>query len=394
MFCCWTKRSEDQIVRSRPSSSKIQSVECKHFTYKELEDATNKFHDNKLLGCGGFGSIYQGRLEDGSYVAVKQLDKGSDQDDTEFWKEVLIIGSIRHPNLVTLRGYCREAGRNERLIVYDYMPNGSVLDALLSSDDSLLPWSRRYSIALGSACGLEHLHEHCSARIIHRDIKPSNILLDRHFNAKVGDFGLAKLGLPDLTEVTTAVGGAQVFVDPEYAMTGKLTDKSDVFSFGMLLLVLISGRHNMETQASLNATGKVWGICMIKLENLDSEDCIILSWSQAPLNATADVPCLKDWCDQVCRFWFWSLMISWSQASSLLFRRVNSRGRMSELFRKTYVRNIHTTGQTLFFCPFPRWNTGKIMFTRANDSASRDHKRAVSRYFKIKRDVWPWTESQ
>ncbi|XP_024376273.1 protein NSP-INTERACTING KINASE 3 isoform X3 [Physcomitrium patens] len=241
MFCFLRRQRKNPIIR-RTCSSKIQSVECRPFTYQELEEATNNFHDNRLLGCGGSGSVYQGRFANGSCMVVKQLVKAADYGDTDFWKEVLTIGAIHHPNVVRLRGYCKESRGLERLLVYDYMPNGSVLDALLSNDVHLLPWSRRYSIALATACGLEYLHEHCSPRIIHKGVKPSNILLDRNFTARVGDFGLAKIGCSEQTHI-----GPQVFVDPDYVLTGRLTDKSDVFSFGMFLLVLIKGRQVLET---------------------------------------------------------------------------------------------------------------------------------------------------
>jgi serine/threonine protein kinase len=246
MFCCWRRQPKNQISRSRACSSKIPSIDCKQFTYQELEEATNKFHDNRLLGCGGSGSVYQGRFANGSCLAIKQLVKAPDYVDNDFWKEVLTIGPIQHPNVVPLRGYCKEFRGPERLLVYEYMPNGSVLDALLSNDVHLLPWSRRYSVALATACGLEYLHEHCSPRIVHKDVKPSNVLLDRNFAARVGDFGLAKIGLAEQTDVSS-----QFFVDPDYALTGKLTDKSDIFSFGMVLLVLIQGRQFLETHGEL-----------------------------------------------------------------------------------------------------------------------------------------------
>lgn len=175
-------------------------------------------------------------------MAIKQLVKAGEVVDSDFWKEVLILGSVQHPNLVPLRGYCKENRGSERLLVYEYMPNGSVMDALMSEDGHLLPWSRRYSVALATACALEYLHEHCCPRIVHKDVKPSNILLDRNFTARLGDFGLAKSG----------IGEQQMFLDPDYALTGKLTDKSDIFSFGMLLLVLIQGRQVLESQCKFS----------------------------------------------------------------------------------------------------------------------------------------------
>ncbi|KAL3700827.1 hypothetical protein R1sor_018849 [Riccia sorocarpa] len=255
LFYCWLTNSHRRKLRENHISlecnipSNLYS-ECRHFTYQEMQAATNKFAEKRLLGSGGFGYVYKGQLADGTRVAIKKLDKGSTQGDVEFWNEVLIIGAIKHPNVVSLLGYCKSAVGSERILVYDYMPNGSVLDALLDDREGAFPWELRFRVALGAATGLEHLHEKCSPKIIHRDIKPSNILLDDNYNARVGDFGLAKVALNDQSHVTTVVVGTQGFLDPEYALTGKLTDKSDVFSFGMLLFVLISGRCTMETKAS------------------------------------------------------------------------------------------------------------------------------------------------
>ncbi|KAL2650821.1 hypothetical protein R1flu_018949 [Riccia fluitans] len=255
LLYCWFTRSRQRKLRENHMSLECSLpsnlyTECRHFTYQEMQTATNKFTEKRLLGSGGFGLVYKGHLADGKSVAIKKLDKGSSQGDVEFWNEVLIIGTIKHPNVVSLLGYCKSAVGSERILVYDYMSNGSVLDALLDERDGAFPWELRFRVALGAATGLEYLHEMCSPKIIHRDIKPSNILLDDNYNARVGDFGLAKVALNDQSHVTTVVVGTQGFLDPEYALTGKLTDKSDVFSFGMLLFVLISGRCTMETKAS------------------------------------------------------------------------------------------------------------------------------------------------
>lgn len=290
MFCCWRRQPKKQALRSRTCSSKIQSVECRVFTYQELEEATSKFHDNRLLGCGGSGSVYQGRFPNGSCMAIKQLVKAADYVDTDFWKEVLTVGSVQHPNVVPLRGYCKESRGAERLLVYEYMPNGSVLDALLSNDAHLLPWSRRYSIALATACALEYLHEHCSPCIVHKDVKPSNILLDRNFTARVGDFGLAKVGLAEQTHVSS-----QMFLDPDYALTGKLTDKSDIFSFGMLLLVLIQGRQVLETQckAQLFSSIQVLAKAEEPSEFVDSRLRGVFDKSQVTLCAQIALLCTR-----------------------------------------------------------------------------------------------------
>lgn len=154
---------------------------CRQFSYQELAAATTGFHPNALLGRGVTGFVYQGKLDDGSKVAVKQLDTRSSGMliNEEFWNEVKARGAIQHQNVVTLRGFCKGVGSCDPMLVCEFMPNGSVLDALLR-DDTPLRWPRRYSIAHGAALGLEYLHEHCTPAIIHGNLKPSNILLDRY----------------------------------------------------------------------------------------------------------------------------------------------------------------------------------------------------------------------
>jgi serine/threonine protein kinase len=163
-------------------------MQLMRFTYQELEIATDHFHESRLLGCGSGASgslIYHGLLDDGTYVAVKKIQRDSIHDfSAEFWHDIKVREKVHHPNVVNMRGYCEGGGKGPDgppiLLVFDYMPNGSVLDALLSDDDSLLSWDRRFSIALGVVMGLEYLHEHNIPPITHGKIKPSNILLDRY----------------------------------------------------------------------------------------------------------------------------------------------------------------------------------------------------------------------
>lgn len=185
----WRRRSLQASVFWQLKSSVRGPIEeqsqqniCRHFTYQELQAATDNFHHNCLLGGGRSGFVYQGKLDDGTSVAIKQLETHNSGAliDNAFWNEVLIRGTIVHPNVVTLRGYCKGVGGCEPMLVCEYAANGSVLDALHSDDDSLLRWPRRYSIAYGAAVGLEFLHEHCTPPIIHGNIKPSNVLLDRY----------------------------------------------------------------------------------------------------------------------------------------------------------------------------------------------------------------------
>ncbi|KAG7598284.1 Protein kinase domain [Arabidopsis suecica] len=219
------------------------------FSYEELVIATNGFSDENLLGEGGFGRVYKGVLPDERVVAVKQLKIGGGQGDREFKAEVETISRVHHRNLLSMVGYC--ISENRRLLIYDYVPNNNLYFHLHAAGTPGLDWATRVKIAAGAARGLAYLHEDCHPRIIHRDIKSSNILLEDNFHALVSDFGLAKLALDCNTHITTRVMGTFGYMAPEYASSGKLTEKSDVFSFGVVLLELITGRKPVDTSQPL-----------------------------------------------------------------------------------------------------------------------------------------------
>ncbi|KAJ8752801.1 hypothetical protein K2173_008536 [Erythroxylum novogranatense] len=216
------------------------------YTLKEILQATNNFQDDNKIGEGGFGSVYWGRTSKGHEIAVKRLKAMTAKAEMEFAVEVEILGRVRHKNLLGLRGFY--AGGDERLIVYDYMPNHSLITHLHGqlAQDCLLDWPRRMSIALGSAEGIAYLHHEASPHIIHRDIKASNVLLDPQFQAKVADFGFAKLIPEGISHLTTRVKGTLGYLAPEYAMWGKVSESCDVYSFGILLLEIISARKPLE----------------------------------------------------------------------------------------------------------------------------------------------------
>ncbi|KAK4280886.1 hypothetical protein QN277_012445 [Acacia crassicarpa] len=230
----------------RPPSPGIQLGFSKStFTYEELVRATDGFSDANLLGQGGFGYVHKGILPNGKEVAIKQLKAGSGQGEREFQAEVEIISRVHHRHLVSLVGYCITG--HQRLLVYEFVPNNTLEFHLHGKGRPTMDWPTRLKIALGSAKGLAYLHEDCHPKIIHRDIKAANILLDFKFEAKVADFGLAKFS-PDVnTHVSTRVMGTFGYLAPEYASSGKLSDKSDVFSFGVMLLELITGRRPVDT---------------------------------------------------------------------------------------------------------------------------------------------------
>ncbi|KAL9238586.1 hypothetical protein vseg_012986 [Gypsophila vaccaria] len=243
LFCC-SKGFDRKKKRENKGPWRI-------FSLKELHAATNNFNYDNKLGEGGFGSVYWGQLWDGSQIAVKRLKVWSDRAEIEFTVEVEILARVRHKNLLSLRGYCAEG--QERLIVYEYMPNLSLLSHLFGqhSSECLLDWKRRMNIAIGSAEGIKYLHQHATPHIIHRDIKASNVLLDSDFQAKVADFGFARL-IPDgVTHVTTRVKGTLGYLAPEYAMLGKASESCDVYSFGILLLEIATGRRAIQKLNSM-----------------------------------------------------------------------------------------------------------------------------------------------
>ncbi|XP_019179062.1 PREDICTED: G-type lectin S-receptor-like serine/threonine-protein kinase SD2-5 [Ipomoea nil] len=216
------------------------------FTYKDLQDATNNFRVK--LGHGGFGSVYLGDLPDGTQLAVKKLESIG-QGKKEFRAEVSTIGSIHHLHLVRLKGFCAEG--THKLLAYEYMVNGS-LDRWLfrNNNEFLLDWDTRFSIALGTAKGLAYLHEECDVKIVHCDIKPENVLLDDHFHAKVSDFGLAKLMTREQSHVFTTLRGTRGYLAPEWIKRHALSEKIDVYSYGMVLLEIIGGRKNYDPSQS------------------------------------------------------------------------------------------------------------------------------------------------
>lgn len=224
---------------------------AKGFTYRELCIATGMFNSANKIGEGGFGKVFKGRLETGEIVAIKQLNHEGLQGSQEFIIEILMLSLLHHPNLMSLKGYCT-AG-DEKLLVYEYMPKGSLEDHLfdVGPNDVPLDWNTRIKIAVDTARGLEYLHCRANPPVIFRDLKAANILLDNDFHARLSDFGLAKLGpVGDKTHVSTRVMGTYGYCAPEYAMSGKLTVKSDIYSLGVVLLELITGRKAIDPNRS------------------------------------------------------------------------------------------------------------------------------------------------
>ncbi|KAI5330967.1 hypothetical protein L3X38_021104 [Prunus dulcis] len=225
------------------NSEDISLVESLQYDFETIRSATDDFSDANKLGQGGFGAVYKGKLANGRYIAVKRLSKNSEQGDREFKTEVTLVAQLQHRNLVRLLGFCLKAG--ERILIYEYVPNTSLNHFIFdTTDHAHLDWETRYKIIGGIARGLLYLHEDSRLRIIHRDLKPSNILLDEDMNPKIADFGMARLFMMDQTQGDTqTIVGTYGYMAPEYAIHGRFSVKSDIFSFGVLVLEILSGKR-------------------------------------------------------------------------------------------------------------------------------------------------------
>lgn len=233
--------------RRRLSKITIKIDGVKDFSYHEMALATNNFDASSQVGQGGYGKVYKGILADGTVVAIKRALEGSLQGEKEFLTEIELLSRLHHRNLVSLLGYCDEEG--EQMLVYEFMSNGTLRDHLSGAAKEPPGFAMRLRIALGSSKGILYLHTEADPPIFHRDVKASNILLDSKFTAKVADFGLSRLApVPDIEgmtpgHVSTVVKGTPGYLDPEYFLTHKLTDKSDVYSLGVVFLELLTGMH-------------------------------------------------------------------------------------------------------------------------------------------------------
>lgn len=252
MSCiCFGAKNVNRKKDKAPAHQDLEGYLLRHiknFSYNDLRIATDNFHSRNKIGRGGFGTVFKGILKSGMPVAVKTLSAESKQGVREFLTEIETISNVRHRNLVELIGCCVQ-GAN-RILVYEYLENNSLDSALLGPEYRTvkLDWGRRSAICIDTARGLSYLHEELVPRIVHRDIKASNILLDKDFTAKIGDFGLAKLFPDSITHISTKIAGTTGYLAPEYALGGQLTMKADVYSFGVLVLEVISGRSSSKAK--------------------------------------------------------------------------------------------------------------------------------------------------
>ncbi|XP_021756550.1 putative receptor-like protein kinase At4g00960 isoform X1 [Chenopodium quinoa] len=247
----------------KDDATRNESIEsCFEFSFSTIRASTNNFSSSNKLGQGGFGIVYKGRLPNGRLIAAKRLMRHSAHGEVEFKNEVKLVARLHHNNLLRLIGFCVQG--NERILIYEFAPNGS-LDFVLfdAMRREHLTWEIRYKIIQGIARGLLYLHEESQERIFHRDLKASNVLLDENMNPKISDFGTARLFLEDQTSASRIVG-TYGYMAPEYAKYGKISVKVDVFSFGVLLLEIVSGRKNSTSHSPkqmehlLSKSWKLW----------------------------------------------------------------------------------------------------------------------------------------
>ncbi|CAK7324493.1 unnamed protein product [Dovyalis caffra] len=270
-FCAFLVAFGYISVRKWRKIKRVKSLKAelvtgpKEFSYKELKLATRGFNSSRIVGRGAFGNVYKAFFKSSGTIAAVKRSKHSHEGKTEFLAELSIIACLRHKNLIQLLGWCVEKG--EVLLVYEFMPYGS-LDRMLYEEGSelgiLLNWAHRQKIAVGLASSLTYLHHECEQQVIHRDIKTSNIMLDGNFNARLGDFGLARLMEHDKSPVSTLTAGTMGYLAPEYLHCGKATEKTDVFSYGVVILELACGKRPIErepvSQKMVNLVDWVWGL--------------------------------------------------------------------------------------------------------------------------------------
>ncbi|CAG7864340.1 unnamed protein product [Brassica rapa] len=250
--CIRDKNTSEQDLR-------VQGLPTVCFTWRQLQAATNNFDQANKLGEGGFGSVFKGELSDGTIIAVKQLSSKSHQGNREFVNEIGMISGLNHPNLVKLYGCCVE--KNQLMLVYEYMENNSLAHMLHEKSSLNLDWKARQKICVGIARGLEFLHEGSMIRMVHRDIKTTNVLLDADLNAKISDFGLARLHEEEHSHISTKIAGTIGYMAPEYALWGQLSEKADVYSFGIVAMEIVSGQSNTKQKGSADHVSLInWAV--------------------------------------------------------------------------------------------------------------------------------------
>ncbi|KAG5623268.1 hypothetical protein H5410_008486 [Solanum commersonii] len=242
LFACF------RFPENQRGTLKAEQLMLKPFRLEQLQKATNNFSQECLVGSGAFGNVYRGTFDGEGTLAIKKAHTESYTSTEEFENEIRLVSKVKHKNLVSLVGFCQGAGpKGAKILVYEYVPNGSLLDYIMGRGGRSLTWRQRVTIAIGAAKGIAHLHEGIKPSIIHRDIKPSNILVGENFEVKVSDFGLVKSGpIGDQSHVSSQIKGTPGYLDPAYCTSLQLTPFTDVYSYGVILLQLVAARPVVE----------------------------------------------------------------------------------------------------------------------------------------------------
>ncbi|PON66677.1 Serine/threonine protein kinase [Parasponia andersonii] len=279
------RRRQSPLIKIKQGILKVEETMLKKFQLEEVIKATKNFSQECLLGSGAFGNVYKGTFDVEGTLAIKRPHAELYQSVEEFRNEVRLLSRVKHRNLVGLVGYCEEPGpKGSKILVYEYVPNGSLLEYITGKSERSLSWRQRANIAIGAAKGIAHLHEGIKPSIIHRDIKPSNILVGDGFEAKVSDFGLVKCGpTGDQSHVSSQVKGTPGYLDPAYCSSFHLTPFSDVFSFGVMLLQLVTARPAIETN-KIQSNYHIIEWARSSLERGKVEDILDVSLLSEPCN--------------------------------------------------------------------------------------------------------------
>ncbi|WJX94122.1 hypothetical protein P8452_75574 [Trifolium repens] len=323
LFCLFWKRiipflKQPKTLKGKQFKTlKYDKISLRCFNLEELERATQNFSQDCLLGSGAFGNVYKGTFELEGILAIKRSHSESFLSMEEFRNEVRLLSAVKHKNLIGLVGYCDEPERDgAKILVYEYVPNGSLLEYMMGNRRRSLTWKQRINIAIGAAKGIAYLHEEVKPSIIHRDIKPSNILLGECFEAKVSDFGLVKSGpTGDQSHVSSQIKGTPGYLDPAYCSSCHLTKFSDVYSFGVILLQLISARPAVDSAENPSNQHIIdWARPSIEKGNIEeimdanlfceSEPCdmkVMLQMGQLGIRCVAQEPKHRPTMTQVCK---------------------------------------------------------------------------------------------